>query len=820
MRSPMESKCISGGPSRRKAPRLSGLGAASALTLQGRGRASLESLLRGRSVQLRRVLPELHERLPREPAPIPRDAVEERLALFEEVAHLLRNRANEGPVLLAIEDAHRSDVTSLRLLEFVAREIRLSPILLIVTYRDVEARADPARGPLFESLSALDPSGCVQLEGLAPSEVHALGASVRGESLDEAARDRLYRTTGGNPLFVHQVASLGGAPDRNRGLVQAVGIQAAIESHLSALSPGSREALTVASVLGSRFQPRHLVAVQRRSADEVEDDLLEGARARLVGFEGLDRETEFAHALVRDALYESLAPRRRRELHRRSAEVLKERRGEDPAYFAAIAHHQREAVDAADVSEAIEWLIRAAEAAVTSLAHEEAAEHYSRAVELDARSEVVDPERRTELSLRHLESSRFGSTEGLIALAGTTLGLARSRGDAPSAVRAVMALPPEFSPELRDAWQALHDAALEVVSKEDSASRALLLARSAFASLWAGRAEALYGSIRDVADLAKQDGDPLLTTLALNALLFVSPPENLEERLEASRWLQENASRCEDPFVAAIGLGCTVYPSVESGDVSSGRRAVVESVRIAEKHQISSHYLAYVALTNLDTLQGRLDDAERSARFARSLSRRVGRWVVDAMQVPLIPLRFEQGRLGELAEPMSKNAWGPLTDSGKALFLAHRGEQEAARAVLSRIDLDSIERCANWLGTHGRIAEAAWRVGDASRASSIYRRLEPYRDRIAWGSSIDCGGCVARELGLLSDLMDDAGLARAHLEHAVTVNDRIGAHYWATRSRLELSGLLERSGDTSAATELRAEAIAQARGLGMEVEKH
>src|SRR5437016_3251731 len=80
--------------------------------------------------ELARLLPQLH--VEGEPAGHSPD----HLLLFEAATELIRGLAAKEPVLVMLEDAHWADAMSLRLMAFLARRIRSSPILVVMTIRD------------------------------------------------------------------------------------------------------------------------------------------------------------------------------------------------------------------------------------------------------------------------------------------------------------------------------------------------------------------------------------------------------------------------------------------------------------------------------------------------------------------------------------------------------------------------------------------------------------------------------------------------------------------------------------------------------------
>ena len=105
----------------------------------------------------------------------------------------------------------------------------------------------------------------------------------------------------------------------------------------------------------------------------------------------------FSHALIRETLYEGMSALRRARTHRRVGEALEERGGD--RHLTALALHFTRAASPQDAEKAIEYAGRAGEQATSMLAHEEAVEHYVRALEVQEHFAPDALERRCELLL-------------------------------------------------------------------------------------------------------------------------------------------------------------------------------------------------------------------------------------------------------------------------------------------------------------------------------------------------------------------------------------------------------------------------------------
>jgi class 3 adenylate cyclase len=266
--------------------------------------------------------------------------------------------ARSQPVVLAFEDLHWADPSSLDLLRALAERGAQAPLLLLATTR-------PEFRPPWSlrshhsviSLSPLDRADVARMVGEISAR-HALSKEVI-----EGVSER----TGGVPLFVEEVTRL--LVERGeQGGVQAIPptLQQSLAARLDRLGT-AREVAQIGAVLGRDFSYELLREVGGLDEPAFQSALERLAEADLLFVEGAPPKAayRFKHALIRDAAYESLLKSQRQALHRRAAEALL-KSGAQPE---AIAHHFTEA-GLEDI--AIEWWLKAAELALSRSAHAEA----------------------------------------------------------------------------------------------------------------------------------------------------------------------------------------------------------------------------------------------------------------------------------------------------------------------------------------------------------------------------------------------------------------------------------------------------------------
>jgi class 3 adenylate cyclase/tetratricopeptide (TPR) repeat protein len=224
------------------------------------------------------------------------------------VIDLLRSVCASVPVVIVIEDVHWADRLMLTHLGRMAVAAADLPVLLVLTTR---LEGDP-----------LDDAWRSKASGAAVTTID-LGPLTRDDArlivevliaTETAYAERCVERAAGNPLFLEQL--LRHAEESTDTLVPG-SVQSLVQARIDRLEPTDKAAVQIASVLGQRF-PR---AVLVHMLDHRDYDIGRLVSRRLMRpQEGNEAVYLFAHALVRDAIYDTLLEGRRRELHRRAAQ--------------------------------------------------------------------------------------------------------------------------------------------------------------------------------------------------------------------------------------------------------------------------------------------------------------------------------------------------------------------------------------------------------------------------------------------------------------------------------------------------------------------
>jgi class 3 adenylate cyclase/tetratricopeptide (TPR) repeat protein len=307
-----------------------------------------------------------------------------RRRLHEMFATWLRALAQRSPVVLALEDVHWSDASSLELTASLTRVTQESALLLVLVGRPEAREAiSLAAGDVELSLIELGP---LESEGIGH-----LASAILGGPAPEILSIFIERRTSGNPFFVQELVRTlrdsSALELTDTGWTIRPGwdarqlpptIEGVLAARIDLLPRNAAALLQTASVIGRRTRMSLLQAV-------ADDPDLESPVRELVARGLLNRAKEdgepvvvFHHALVQDAAYSRLLRRRRRELHLRVAEVAEALYGSGEHVIDLLARH----LYLGGSPKAPAYLVRAGERAKRLYANEEAILHFKRALEL------------------------------------------------------------------------------------------------------------------------------------------------------------------------------------------------------------------------------------------------------------------------------------------------------------------------------------------------------------------------------------------------------------------------------------------------------
>jgi DNA-binding CsgD family transcriptional regulator len=247
---------------------------------------------------------------------------------------LVRRLAAAREVILAVDDWQWLDLPSRRALEFAARRLEDERVGLLCAIRSPVA-GQPVAGAAEDRVTRV---------ALGPLSLAALGrivAARTGQALPRPSLVRIAQASGGNAFHALEIARLAAETDSHRvasGLVPVPDdLRKLTASRIRRLPPESRDAVLLAAIMSDPHRP----GVDAAALGPAEE-------AGIVTVDAAGR-VEFTHPLLASAAYRSVSVARRRELHRRAAELVSE--PEERARQLALASAGADAAVAAQLDE-------------------------------------------------------------------------------------------------------------------------------------------------------------------------------------------------------------------------------------------------------------------------------------------------------------------------------------------------------------------------------------------------------------------------------------------------------------------------------------
>ena len=605
-------------------------------------------------------------------------------------------------------------------------------------------------------------------------------------------------------------------------------VRGAIRRRLGLLSPDARAVLTTAAVIGQEPEHELVAQVHGHAAEKLAALMGEAEAMGIVGVAG-PSSSRFTHPLLREALYDDLEARERTRLHRQVAAALESLHGANlTPRLAELAHHWRAGARAPeDIEKAIDYAIRAGDAASAVFAYEGATEHFRVAVELAAK-QGGNLLRRAELFFRlgavttHVDSvDSIGCFENALAIyeqLGLAEGAVRCHAKL-AAVRSVIA-PPRLgsrdvrwisdparvgddlrhaealvpkggdTPELaqlycgiaRNSFVRLRineglDAGRRAMEIADRLHRSDLWAAAASAHAWnlmfsgrLGEAVALAETAWQTADREDDDGGAFTATYAGIAFCF-----GLHDFKEAMRWAQRELGKprtAQSPFRRESIAQLMSNNTARLGDLTEARR-------------LSPYADRRFFRASLLLFEGQWEEAEELLESEIVESRSVGNLVEvsNCNSILAIVLRVRGAAqqaslaLGEAVAEIGEANVRSEMQMRPALSRAHAelGQYDAAEQELARCR-EIVAAGEDWRGMSGDVGLAAAVLaaargryqeaeGEFDAALSIFCRYSaPWEE----ADTLECWASALVAAG-------DRARAAEKFDAAIEVYRRIGA---------------------------------------------
>jgi tetratricopeptide (TPR) repeat protein len=825
--------------------------------------ADLRALMGAGAAYVAQLVPELRDTVTESASPLLLDLETDqaRFRLFDAVSSFLARMSETQPSLIVLDDLHAVDPPSLLLLQFLTRRIGTARLLIIGTYREVEARTSPAVARILGAMAR--DSVRLSLPRLNKEEVgkfiKATLTNTPTPAEAEALTAAVYRATEGNPFFVQETIRF--LMERHSESFARCGselripdqVRDVIRCRLELLPEETKQVLLVAAVIGRDFDLAVLKRASERSASRLPERLSEAAAHDLImSVPDSPQLYTFSHNLIRQTLYDDASPTSRADTHRRVGETLEALSGSDrPGRSAELAHHFHEALlgesheplgRAATPSgwhKALRYMKQAASQAMKQLAYEEAVSFYDRALRLgdrwltkvqragllldlgEAQDRAGEAAAARKTFLEVVEVVRGLKTPELLAraalgYANTTISWPNRQGD--------LTL-------LR-----LLENALRALDESDSELRTLVLAELGLHSSFCRESARSPLALTSASvEMAERLANPKVLGRALrcrhSSLWSLSDPESLDERIAVAKRLIEiaNASGLgELEFYGHLFLLLDVW---EIGQAQAVDAELQICVRLSDALRQPRLTLIATWLRAIITLsRGRLEEAEHLAHEALAKAEEANDPDVAAYFGPfMFSLHDLRGQLAQFEVGLrahSERFVGPEHLGLRCALLyakAEAGDLVAARQGLEELALLGFpnlfanpERMVG-LAQLVRIAAATAAV---EHGAELYDLLLPYAARnILLGGPVTLYfGPVEHALGLLAVLLGRPEDAVAHFEQAARMELVLGARPYLARTRFEHARALlcrGEAGDRESARRLLTQVVQDAKGMGM-----
>lgn len=589
-----------------------------------------------------------------------------------------------SPLLVALDDLHWSDPDSLMVIHMICRRLASLPVALIATARPWPVEA-------VTSAQDLAAQGLAVIEPLAPLSTRAarkLLCSGVSREISAEMVDKAIDLCGGNPLLVEQVAvelrQSERLPEGPIWFSRFVGVGAA-----------GRRYLQAASVLGTRFRAAVATDVAGLSATAAATEIDGLFRSGLLREAG-DGWARFTHALIRQGVYEDIAPPVRRDLHAASFHALIA----SGAYSAEAAEHAVAAHLAGD-AKAVTIVARAGREALR-LGAVRAARHYLEAG-MRLAGEAVPTELLFDLSAALAAN---GASEEAIAVYERLLDLPElSTTDRIAVLRQLGQV--MFVTAQVERAAACYESAVGLAELDHPALAVGALLDQAFHHQVLSGPRAALPSVNRAAELATARGVMQASALAARGVI---------------------AYRCGDP------------DGLVTAAAAATRVDVIPTSRSVDRHRYRHPTFSYATLA---VQAERFSDAERHlTEILSSAERRcepitlieaAATWIDGLCRLGRLTAALTLAdRLIELAELLPHSS--TLAITYRALVLLEQGQLEQAELCCAQLpatihhDCYSLH-CADGLELHVR-AVLAYRQGHADTACGLFTQLQQWADRI------------------------------------------------------------------------------------------
>ncbi|MGI8937376.1 MAG: helix-turn-helix transcriptional regulator [Iamia sp.] len=758
--------------------------------------------------------------------PEPADPEAERHRVFTAIGAVLTAGAALAPIALVLDDLHWAGHQTLAVLRYLARTEPVPGLLVVGTFRDGGDEVGDALAEALADLRRVEWVTRVRLLGLTPEAVLEFMSGRADDLHGDLARlaATVTERTGGNPFFVaelcdHLARSQGDGEGVPESIMETVAVRlqrlSAEAQKLAQLIAVAATRVELAVVTDASGQPMPLVA---SALDELlRTGLVEELAGPLPTY-------QYAHALLRDAVVESLPGLLRSTLHLEVAVALERVHEADRRLvLAGLTRHFAAAASVGGRDKAVYYGRRAAAQARRTSAYDEAISLLRVALVI-----VSDGSAERAALLVDLVDllQRSGRLLDATAAAREAYETASLAGDL--ALRAEAAMSFEKSAHLahipiddRASVPAMLVEVLGDLTQGDPSLRARLLASLARAKALVGDPDAPALARRAVA-AARLVDEPEAISLALEVgtIAAIDP----EEKIELSIELEQITAKTGNAWRSMWATGSRVAGCLELGLLDEARQVLARHEVTAETLQFPLfRFQSHILSAALALAEGRFEEAEAAVEVAAELELADDDLPQSGVYgLLMFMIRREQGRLDEMRPVLrmlsqdndNAGVWGP----GLALAYAELDMTDDANAAFDRLARDrfaSITRDRLWPVALSFLAETAMLLSRVDEAGTLYEELSSFAGRTLMAGYTVSAGPTDRLRAGLAQLDHRPADADAHIADALALAERSGSPVWASHVEATWAWILAQrnEGDGSAESHIeRARALASASG--------
>ena len=294
------------------------------------------------------------------------------LRVFEETLALLTERAASAPVLLVLEDLHWADTSTLDLVVFLAHNLDSRSVLSLATYRADEPASAARMRRLANAIRRSGSAHMLELRPLGREELGKLLAAHAGHPLPAALTDAIAARSEGNPFFAEELF----AASSEQGVELPQALRDLLLQRVARLDHPTQGVLRLVAAAGREVGYTLLRATAELPDGALRDSLRTAVEGGVLVAEPETRSFRLRHALLAEAIYTTILPGEREDLHARLAEELMR---SEAAGAAELAPHW---AAAGRTAEALAASVEAARQAEAVFGFAEAHAHLERALAL------------------------------------------------------------------------------------------------------------------------------------------------------------------------------------------------------------------------------------------------------------------------------------------------------------------------------------------------------------------------------------------------------------------------------------------------------